>query len=216
MKILCVTYRDWAKEIYYKLKKTKKKNQKFYFHFKKKHLKKKINAVNPDYILFYGWSWIIKKNIYKNYKCLMLHPSKLPKFRGGSPIQNQIIRNIKKSGLTIFEINEILDGGDILFQHSMSLAGNLNDIFIRMIKIGYKGTYKIFNSRKIKKIRQNHQNATYFKRRNPKDSEITLQEIKNFSPNYILNKIRMLADPYPNAFIKLKGKKLLIKDFKIV
>ena len=60
----------------------------------------------------------------------------------------------------------------------MSLAGNLDDIFNRMIKIGYKGTYKILNSRKIRKIRQNHQNATYYKRRNPKDSEITLQEIK--------------------------------------
>ena len=43
----------------------------------------------------------------------MLHPSPLPKFRGGSPIQNQIIRNKKKSMVTIFRINNILDGGDI-------------------------------------------------------------------------------------------------------
>ena len=46
----------------------------------------------------------------------MLHPSPLPKFRGGSPIQNQIIRGEKISAVTIFKINKIIDGGDIYFQ----------------------------------------------------------------------------------------------------
>ena len=46
----------------------------------------------------------------------MLHPSPLPKFRGGSPIQNQIIRGKKISAVTIFKINKIIDGGDIYFQ----------------------------------------------------------------------------------------------------
>ena len=216
MKILCIGYREWVKRIYFRLNKNKNKNQKFYYHFEKKNLDKKIKKISPDYILFYGWSWFIKKKIFSKYKCLMLHPSALPKFRGGSPLQNQIIRNVTNSAVTIFQINEIVDGGDILYQSKLSLKGSLADIFERIIDIGSTATTKILNSKKIKSKKQNHLKATYYKRREPKESEITLKEMKNSKPNYLYNKIRMLADPYPNAFIKIKNKKLIIKDFKIV
>ena len=215
MKILCVTHRDWAKNIYFKLKQNKKKKQIYYFHFNKKGLTKKIKQINPNFILFYGWSWIIKKNIYSKYNCLMLHPSPLPKFRGGSPLQNQIIRNINKSAVTIFKINEIIDGGDIIYQSELSLKGSLNEIFTRISKIGFSATQKILNSKKIKQIKQNHSKATYYKRRKPEESEITLKELKQSNLVYIYNKLRMLADPYPNPFIKIKKKKLIIKSFKI-
>ena len=42
-----------------------------------------------------------------------------------------------------------------------------------------------------------------------------MHEIKNKSAEYILSKIRMLDDPYPNAFIKVKNKKILIKKASI-
>ena len=212
MKILCVGYRDWAIKIYTNLKKRKKN---IFLHYTKSYLEKKILKVNPDIILFYGWSWIIKKKIFKNYDCFMLHPSPLPKYRGGSPIQNQIIRDVKNSAVTIFKINEIIDGGDIYFQKKILLTGSLSEIFERIIKEGTKGTLKILNKKKIKTKKQNHNIATYFKRRKPQQSEITVKEIKEKPAKYIANKIRMLDDPYPNAFIKLKNKKLFIKKFEI-
>lgn len=215
MKILCVTYRDWAKNIYTKLKQNKKKKQEFYFYYSKTGLNRKIKNINPDYILFYGWSWFINKKIFTKYNCLMLHPSPLPKFRGGSPLQNQIIRNVKKSAVTIFKINEVLDGGDILYQSNLSLKGSLSDIFKRMSEIGFRGTQKILNSKNVKRKKQNHSKATYYKRRKPQDSEITLRELKNSDPIYIYNKLRMLEDPYPNPYIKIKNKKIIIKNFKI-
>jgi len=209
MKVLCVGYRDWAKEIYKNLKKNKKNI--FYLHGKKQGLIKKIKKTSPEIILFYGWSWMIKSSIYKNYKCLMLHPSKLPKFRGGSPIQNQIIRGVKSSAVTIFKINEVLDGGDIYFQKKLSLSGSLDEIFNRIISLGTEGSLKILNKRNIKIKKQNHRIATFYRRRKPEESEITLKEIKKKSAEYIHNKIRMLDDPYPNAFIKIKNKKIFIK-----
>ena len=141
----------------------------------------------------------------------MLHPSPLPKYRGGSPIQNQIINGEKKSAVTIFKINEILDGGDIYFQKKLSLNGSLNQIFERIIFLGTEGTLKILNKKNIKIKKQNHQKATIYRRRKPEESEITLKEIKNKSAEYIHNKIRMLDDPYPNAYIKLKNKKIYIR-----
>ena len=209
MKILCVGYRDWAIKIYKNLKRSKKKE--VYFHFKKKLLNEKILKLKPEIILFYGWSWIIKKKIYNKFNCFMLHPSPLPKYRGGSPIQNQIINGEKTSAVTIFKINEILDGGDIYFQKKFNLSGSLDEIFNRIISLGTEGSLKILNQKNIKIKKQNHRKATFYKRRKPEDSEITLKEIKTKSAEYIHNKIRMLDDPYPNAFIKLKNRKIYIK-----
>ncbi len=209
MKILCVGYRDWAIKIYKNLKRSKKKE--VYFHFKKKLLNEKILKLKPEIILFYGWSWIIKKKIYNKFNCFMLHPSPLPKYRGGSPIQNQIINGEKTSAVTIFKINEILDGGDIYFQKKLNLSGSLDEIFNRIISLGTEGSLKILNQKNIKIKKQNHRKATFYKRRKPEDSEITLKEIKTKSAEYIHNKIRMLDDPYPNAFIKLKNRKIYIK-----
>ena len=213
MKILCVGYRDWAIKIYKNL--IVKKKNKLFLHYTRSNLEKKISKINPDIILFYGWSWKIKEKIFKNYRCFMLHPSLLPKYRGGSPIQNQIIRGEKMSAVTIFKINEIMDGGDIYFQKKISLIGSLNKIFEKIVIEGTKGTLKILNTKKIKIKIQNHNTATYFTRRKPEQSEITIREIKEKPAEYIANKIRMLDDPYPNAFIRLKNKKLFIKKFKI-
>ena len=101
MKILAICYRDWAINIYKNLEKKIKIKI-----VKKEVSLRSIRNYNPDFILFYGWSKKISKEIVEEYKCIMLHPSKLPEFAGGSPIQNQIIRNIKTSAVTLFRMNK--------------------------------------------------------------------------------------------------------------
>ena len=210
MRILGIGYRSWAVSIYKNLL-SRKVNIKI---LKKKTISlKTIQKYNPDFILFYGWSSKVNVAIVKKFKCIMLHPSKLPKFAGGSPIQNQIIRNVKKSAITLFRMNEKIDHGNIIKQKKILLTGQLNEVFDRIIKTGTLLTLNMLRSRykdkkmKVKKI---------YKRRSPKDSEITLKEIKFKNANYLYNKIRMLQDPYPNAFIKTcDGKKLFIQKAKI-
>ena len=112
MRILAIGYRDWAINIYKNLA-----NKKIKIKIIKKEVSlKDIKKYNPDFILFYGWSKKVSTKIVKKYKCIMLHPSKLPKFAGGSPIQNQIIRNIKSSAVTLFRMNEKIDRGNIILQ----------------------------------------------------------------------------------------------------
>ena len=55
--------------------------------------------------------------------CIQFHSSDLPKFKGGSPIQNQILKEIKKTKLTAFKINNIIDGGDICMKSNILLNG---------------------------------------------------------------------------------------------
>ena len=207
MRIVCISYRSWAIDIYNKLKKNKK--NKILILNKKKLNEKKILKFNPHFILFYGWSWKVSDKLIKTNKCIMLHPSKLPKFRGGSPIQNQIIRGVRLSAVTLFRMNNKIDQGNILLQKKLSLDGSIKDIFNRISTIGFKLTKKLISGN-FKEKKQPDNKIKIYKRRKPEESEITLKELKNKNVKYLFNKIRMLGDPYPNAYIKTKDKKKLI------
>ena len=217
MRILCVSYRKWALDIYDNLAST---TDHIYLiiRTKKQYNKEIIRDFKPDIILYYGWSWFVDNDIISNYKCIMLHPSPLPKYRGGSPIQNQIINGEKKSAVSLFFMNDKMDEGNIIAQEEISLEGSLDDIFKRITNTGFRLTKdKILNVKNIISIPQDNQFATYCKRRTPQESEITFEEITSQPATYLYNKIRMLADPYPNAFIRtIDGKRLVIKEVKII
>ncbi len=214
MKILCVGYRDWALWIYSELKKNLNHKIEIITSYDEFSVDK-VFAYNPDLVLFYGWSWMVPSKILTKYKCLMLHPSDLPKYRGGSPIQNQIIDGVLSTKLSIFLMTDDLDAGNILGKTDLDLSGDIQDIFSRIQNGGYFLTKKILCG-DLMGVPQNHLEATYCKRRLPDESEITLDEIANKSALYLYNKIRMLGDPYPNAYIRTNdGKKLFIKCAKV-
>ena len=130
MRVVCVSYRDWAISIYKKLE-TSTKNHFMLIQNKEEYNEVEIISFNPDLILFYGWSWIVEEKLIKNFNCVMLHPSPLPKYRGGSPIQNQIINGEKVSAVTLFLMDKGMDTGPILKQEELDLRGNLSEIFDR-------------------------------------------------------------------------------------
>lgn len=214
MRIACIGYRDWALAIYDQL--ASKSDHVFLILRSKAQFSENVLAdFKPDLVLFYGWSWIVPNEILDTYTCLMLHPSPLPRYRGGSPLQNQIIAGDKESMVTIFEMTNEIDAGDIVAQDPLSLCGSLNDIFRRITESGIRLTRYIIDNG-LHRRPQDPAQATYCKRRKPADSEITPAELTNESAQYLYNKIRMLADPYPNAFIcTADGKKLMITSAHI-
>jgi len=211
MKIVYCCYRDWAKEIY---KATKSTNSVLLETNQEIHL---IHSIKPDLIFFLGWSWIVPKDIVNDYICICLHPSPLPKYRGGSPLQHQILNGEKISAVTLFRMDEGIDTGDIVNQMTFSLDGDLDDIFKRITACGislirdllfcYPAYYK--------RYKQTGKSTTY-KRRKPEESEITIEELKTKPAEYIYNKIRSLQNPYPNAFMVCgDGKKVYLTKGKI-
>lgn len=211
MKIACVGYRAWAIDIYRDLKRELPEHEFFLQLSELDFCEVGLAEFEPDLVLFYGWSKIISDDLVTKYNCLMLHPSPLPKYRGGSPIQNQIIRGETKSAVTIFLMDEGVDTGPIAKQEELDLSGSLNDIFERISVIGLKLTLEIVREG-LRVYEQDDENATYFSRRKAHESEITIDELSNQSSLYLYNKIRMLQDPYPNPYIKtIDGKKIVIK-----
>ena len=214
MRVACIGYRSWALNIYDRLADTLDNNF-LIFRTQAQYNEDVLKDFRPDLVLFYGWSWHVSREIINDFRCLMLHPSPLPKYRGGSPIQNQIIDGKKNSKVSIFLMNDEVDAGDIVAQENISLEGSLNDIFNRIEEVGFQLTLNILSDG-FKPKPQNQNEATYYKRRRPEDSEITIEELSICTSDYLFNKIRMLDDPYPNAFIRtIDGKKLVIKVAEI-
>jgi len=217
--ILFCGYRDWSHDLFMNVRSEVIKNIPKYnviYLDDKNLLDEKIEQYKPKYIFFIGWSWIIKEHIINNYPCICLHPSPLPKYRGGSPMQHQIINGEKESAVTLFYMDSGIDTGDILFQKKFSLNGDLVDIYSRVSKIGSDGVIKIIEDGCDDKIKQDESKSTFYKRRKPSMSEILIDDISTVTAEELHNKVRALQDPYPNAFIRCKdGTKLFIKKTEI-
>jgi len=205
--IFCA-YRDWSFNLYKKLS-NKYKNV-VLVNSPKKLTARYVKRINPEFIFFPDWSWIVPEEIVNNFKCVCFHESNLPKFRGGSPLQNQIVRGIRKTKSTAFLMDSGLDTGDILLQKDLSLEGSLQEIFSRMINNDYEMIIKIIQG-KFRKRKQTGK-PSVFKRRKPAQSELKILSQPSLR---LYDFIRMLADPYPNAFIKVGRKKIIFKNATI-
>ena len=212
--ILICGYRDWSYRLFYNVSRIV--NDNCVYVDDKDLLDEMIDEYKPKFIFFIGWSWIIKDDVIKNYSCVCLHPSPLPKYRGGSPIQHQIINGEKNSAVTLFEMEKGIDTGDILYQKEFSLSGDLDDIYTRISDIGTDAVIEIVEGGYQNKIKQNEEESTFYKRRKPSMSEIKIDDINDFTASQLHDKVRALQDPYPNAFIVCKnGTKLYIKKTEV-
>tara|TARA_R110000824_G_scaffold54689_4_gene151011 strand:- start:2079 stop:2732 length:654 start_codon:yes stop_codon:yes gene_type:complete len=210
--VLVCGYRDWAYSLY---KLLDSPDYSLHYVSDKSLLEKIIEERQPEFIFFVGWSWMIKEDIINKYKCICLHPSKLPKYRGGSPLQHQIMNGETESAVTLFLMDKGIDTGDILYQESFSLGGNIKDIFGRIVLAGADGISEILKGN-YKKSKQDNSKSSFYRRRTPDMSEITVDDIQNYTSEELFNKIRSLQSPYPNAFMVCKdGTKLVFEKVRV-
>ena len=171
---------------------------------------KNIQSIEPKYIFFPHWSWIVPKEITDNYNCICFHMTNLPHGRGGSPLQNLIIRGHKKTKITAFKMTQELDAGDIYLKHPLNLSGSAQDIFIRSSRI-IADMIKIIVEQNLTPKPQSGK-IVEFSRRTPEQSIIP----DNTSLEEIYNHIRMLDAPkYPKAYIKYKNINLIFDNAHI-
>lgn len=167
----------------------------------------KLREINPDYIFFPHWSYIIKKEVFENYNCVVFHMTDLPYGRGGSPLQNLITLGHQKTKISAIKVTAGLDEGPIYFKEDLSLEGTATEIFKRCSDtIFEKMIPKFFDEVPIPKIQEG--TPTIFNRRKPEDSEIS--SLENLSDVY--DYIRMLdAEGYPLAYLETNN---FIFEFK--
>jgi methionyl-tRNA formyltransferase len=224
MKFAYLGYRNWSEKILNNLTKEgwdidkfTPSNNEYKFPGKIINPKKIQDLDFSDYksLFFYGWSWIVPEKIIDENECVCLHPSPLPKYRGGSPLQHQIINGEDYGAVSLFKMDSGLDTGPIYYQEKISLEGNLENIFGEIIKVGTRITNDLlidFKNNDVNTYVQDESQATTYIRRKPDESELTYEKMKNMNSRQLNDFIRALQDPYPIPFITCNdGKKVYLK-----
>ena len=161
-------------------------------------LKNYLSENNPNYIFFPHWRWIVPPEVVNKYNCVCFHMTDLPFGRGGSPLQNLIIRGYKETVLTAVKMDEGLDTGPIYFKEPLNLDGTAQEIYIRATELIWPLIRKILDEKPIPEPQVGE--SVVFKRRLPVESELpdldSLEKIYDF--------IRMLDAPgYPHVFLEI-------------
>lgn len=176
-----------------------------------------ILELNPDYIFFPHWSWIIPSEIYENFKCIVFHMTDLPFGRGGSPLQNLILKRIKETKISAIKVDGGIDTGEIYLKYPLDLNGTADEILIRASEIIFNVMISdIINEKYVLKKQEGE--IVEFSRRRPEESEI--REIDCLEDLYDF--IRALdGEDYPKAFIRHDKLKLIfsrptLKSEKII
>ena len=179
---------------------------------------KQLEQCDVDIFLVFSYGKILSSEILSIPKkaAINLHGSLLPKLRGASPIQNSILSGMQKTGWTIQHMTSELDAGDIIAQKEMDIHpeqsyGELTssilpagiDLVLTSLLSIEKGT--------AKRQLQKHEDATYCKKIQKKDSEINWSVTTRDIHNHILG-----YNPWPLAWTILEGKKLQIYRIIII
>jgi methionyl-tRNA formyltransferase len=204
MKIIIATIKSWNIKNAVEFKEKNKNVETFIITDKNDLTYEKVKQINPQYIFFPHWSWIIPKDIYNNFTCIVFHMTDLPFGRGGSPLQNLIERGIENTKISAIKVDGGIDTGDIYLKEDLNLNGTAEEIYIRASKIIFNKMIPYIIDKQLIPQTQKGE-VVEFKRRKPHHSEIK----PDFTLEKIYDYIRMLdAEGYPKAFIKFGKYKL--------
>ena len=161
---------------------------------------KNLRAIKPRYIFFPHWNWIVPDDVTDNYECVCFHMADVPYGRGGSPLQNLIIRGHRSTKISALRMEKKLDAGPVYKKISILLNGSAEDIFQRMAPKIIDLIKVIILEKPVPKEQAGE--VTYFQRRTPDQSEI----LDSMVIEQLYDHIRMLdADGYPKGYLELKN-----------
>lgn len=171
---------------------------------------KKIEEVLPDLNVVVAFGQIIPRTIFDlpKHRSINVHFSLLPKYRGASPVQWALFNGETATGITIFELNEKMDEGDILAQEIVNIFPEESspDLEKRLSELGADMLVKtIENIDKIIPRKQDHNLATYAPRLKKEDGLILWKS----GALQIERQVRAFH-PWPSSFTFFRGKRLKI------
>lgn len=177
----------------------------------------KIKQLNPDVIVVVAYGQILKEEILNSppYKCVNVHASLLPKYRGAAPLNWVVINGEDKTGVTIMEMSKGLDTGDMLEKCELVITDDMTagDVHDRLMYDGSElllQTLKKIEDGSVVKTPQNDDESTHAAM-----MDKTLGRIDwNKSAREIRNLVRGTF-PWPGAYFKYEDKNIKVLEADI-
>ena len=198
MRIIIATIKFWNIEKAYAMQKQYEGIHEIRVFTKKEELTPEAVAqFQPDYIFLPHWSYLLSGEITNNWNCVVFHMTDLPYGRGGSPLQNLIVRGHKDTKISAIQVTPRLDGGPVYMKEALSLEGSAQEIFERCSEIIFTKMIPAFLEQDLIPVPQEGE-PVVFKRRKPEEGRIT----EDMPLDKIYDYIRMLdAEGYPRAYM---------------
>ncbi len=165
---------------------------------------------NADIIICIDW----KKDYFENDKpscpVYYMQPSLLPKYRGYGAVSEQFIRGVVYSGVTIYEYNSIIDGGDIIYQQEIKIENyfKVSDLMDRQAQVTAEFIASLYKGEQYSRIKQKEEYAFYLPkiRKNSKKIDFNADALS------VYNFIRAYTFPFSGAVFYFKGEEYKITD----
>ena len=172
----------------------------------------KLLEYPADIYVIAAFGQILSKEILDQPRlgCINVHASLLPRYRGASPIQRVILNGEKETGITIMQMNEGLDTGDILYSKSLELAPDetFETLHDRLMNLGGETLLEalpLIEAGKISPAPQDDSLSNYAPLIKKEDGKIDWKK----SSVQLYAQVRAF-NPWPGAFTRLDGKVLKI------
>jgi methionyl-tRNA formyltransferase len=127
-----------------------------------------ISVLNADVMVVAAYGLILPKAVLQipRYGCLNIHASLLPRWRGAAPIQRAILAGDAETGITIMQMDEGLDTGDMLLKKACPIAADdtaetLHDKLAGLGALAITEALRDLEQGKLRPERQDAQLATY-------------------------------------------------------
>lgn len=165
-----------------------------------------------DIYVIAAFGQILSKEILEQPRlgCINVHASLLPRYRGASPIQRVILDGEKSTGITIMQMNEGLDTGDILYTKSIDLAPDetFETLHDRLMVLGGEALIEalpLIEAGKLTPVKQDDSLSCYAPLIKKEDGLIDWKR----PSDEIYSQIRAF-NPWPGAFTYSSGRMLKI------
>ena len=179
-----------------------------------------LQKFEPELFIVAGFSEIFGEKLLDlpKFGTLNLHGGPLPKYRGGSPLNWQMINDEPDITISIIQMDKGIDTGDVVGEKTFSYSDEetIVDIHRKANKHFSLLTLEVLEALEndnLQKREQDEQQASYWMQRKPHDGLINWYVM---SSREVFNLVRALAPPYPNAFTVLDGRPIHISEVQEV
>jgi methionyl-tRNA formyltransferase len=166
-----------------------------------------LSLDQPDIMVVAAYGLILPRAVLDIPKrgAINVHASLLPRWRGAAPIQRALLAGDSKTGISIMQMDEGLDTGQVLLQESVPIhandtAGTLHD---RLAELGAKLAVQVLDTLEADGLKPTPQSAlgvTYAPKFEKQEARIDWRE-----PAIAVSRRVRASNPSPGAVARLRG-----------
>ena len=176
-----------------------------------------IKELAPDIIVVVAYGCIIPPQLLHvaQYGCINLHVSLLPKYRGSAPIQWAVLNGDAGTGVSIMQLDEGLDTGDVLLVEPVSIdpEETSGELFDRVSAVGARTLVTALEKIPAGELKPQKQDETQATLAPPLTKEMAQFHFTEDAA-HIHNWVRGM-NPWPAAWFEQQGKRIKVQESRL-